>query len=546
MSFKRVGRKAYIVKVLAKHGFGLFLFRIGLGHLVPFHWGILGHRRRKDAYKPEEHLRLAFEELGATFIKLGQILSVRPDLLPDAYIKELSKLQDKVPAVDTESIKNVVEEELKSPCEEIFDYFEDEPLASASIGQVHRARLKSGEEVILKVQKPGIERQIEEDLAIFEEFASNMMTTEFGRRWDIRSILEEFSYTIRNELDYIREGRNCDTFRRNFSKDTEVYIPKVYWKYTTKRVLCLERIDGIKINEKETLRAKGFNLREIAHKGADIYLKMIFRDGFFHADPHPGNFLVMQDGRIGVLDYGMVGAIDNISRINLFQLVYGIVKDDLELMMDALYDLGILIRPGQERFLKKELEILLSYYLMQPLKERKLSSIIHDTLRLSYKYGMRIPSDLFLILKTLALAEGVCSQLDPDFRLIEKLSPYVKKGFRQVITPMLSKDEVVRNSLIVTKMLLQGVSKTKSFLRQLERGEFSLSIEYKGEERFIKDLRRDINRLSMSIITLGFMLSSSLIILALFPHVLKDYVVYFLVFLTTLLVIFGFLKLRQT
>ncbi|MCS7284714.1 MAG: AarF/UbiB family protein, partial [Hydrogenobacter thermophilus] len=197
MSFKRVGRKAYIVKVLAKHGFGLFLFRIGLGHLVPFHWGILGHRRRKDAYKPEEHLRLAFEELGATFIKLGQILSVRPDLLPDAYIKELSKLQDKVPAVDTESIKNVVEEELKSPCEEIFDYFEDEPLASASIGQVHRARLKSGEEVILKVQKPGIERQIEEDLAIFEEFASNMMTTEFGRRWDIRSILEEFSYTIR-------------------------------------------------------------------------------------------------------------------------------------------------------------------------------------------------------------------------------------------------------------------------------------------------------------------------------------------------------------
>ncbi len=546
MFIDHIGRKVHIARVLTRHGFGLLLFKLGLGHLVPFHWGILGHRRRKERYTPEEHLRLAFEELGVTFIKLGQILSVRPDLLPDSYIQELSKLQDRVPPVDSESIKKVIEEEFKKSYKDLFDYFEDEPLASASIGQVHRARLRSGESVVLKVQKPYVEKQVEEDLAILEELVQNAMKTELGRKWDVQSIFEEFSYTIRNELDYTREGRNCDTFRKNFSKDTEVYIPKVYWKLTTKRVLCLEEIEGIKISDKDMLERRGFNLGNIARKGAGIYLKMIFRDGFFHADPHPGNFLVMNDGRIGLLDYGMVGAIDSMTRINLFQLMYGIIKNDLDLVMDALYDLGISMKTKREKFLKRELEILFSYYFMQPLKEVKLSKVVHDTFRLSYWYGMRIPSDLFLLLKTFALAEGTALNLDPEFRLIEKMKPYVSKGFRQVFLPMLSKDEVTKNLLMTTKMLLQGVGRTKKFLNELERGEFNVSIDYRGEEKFMKDLRRDINRLSMSVMTLGFMLSSSLVVLAISPHVVKEYLVYSLAIFTVLLVLFGFIKFRQT
>jgi len=546
MFMDHLGRKVYIAKVLTKHGFGLLLFKLGLGHLVPFHWGILGHKRRKERYMPEEHLRLAFEELGVTFIKLGQILSVRPDLLPDSYIQELSKLQDKVPPVDSESIRKVIEEEFGRPCEAIFDYFEDEPLASASIGQVNRARLKTGEKVVLKVQKPYVESQVEEDLAILEELAQTAMKTELGQIWDIQAIFEEFSYTIKNELDYTREGRNCDTFRKNFSKDTDVYIPKVYWEYTTKRVLCLEEIEGIKISDREALEKGGFSLKDIARKGAGIYLKMIFRDGFFHADPHPGNFLVMKDGRIGLLDYGMVGTINSINRINLFQLMYGIIKNDLDLVIDALYDLGIYIKPEREKFLNRELEILFSYYFMQPLKEVKLSKIVQDTLRLSYRYGMRIPSDLFLLLKTLALAEGTALKLDPEFRLIEEMKPYVSKGFKHVLLPMFSKQEATKNLLMTTKMLLQGIGKTKRFLNNVERGEFRVSIDYKGEERFMKDLRRDINRLSMSILTLGFMLSSSLLILALSPHLLKEYFVYPLAIFTILLVFFGFMKLRQT
>ncbi|MFN7065589.1 MAG: ABC1 kinase family protein [Aquificaceae bacterium] len=542
----RIGRKVQIVRVLTRHGFGLLLFKAGLGHLVPFHWGILGHKRKKERYSPEEHLRLAFEELGVTFIKLGQILSVRPDLLPESYLQELSKLQDRVPPTDPEGIKRLIEEELGRSYKDLFDYFEDEPLASASIGQVHRARLRSGERVVLKVQKPYVEKQVEEDLVILEELVESVMKTELGQRWDVRSIFEEFSYTIRNELDYTREGRNCDTFRKNFAKDGEIYIPKVYWEYTTKRVLCLEEIEGIKISHKEALISNGFDLKEIAKKGAGIYLKMIFRDGFFHADPHPGNLFIMRDGKIGLLDYGMVGAIDNITRVNLFQLMYGIIKNDLDLVMDALYDLGISVRTKREKFLKRELEILFSYYFMQPLREIKLSKIVHETLRLSYRYGLGIPSELFLLLKTFALAEGTAMNLHPEFRLIEEIKPYVLKGFRQVFLPLISKEEITKNLLMTSKLIFQGVGKTKRFLNELEGGEFNISIKYTGEERFMKDLRRDINRLSMSILTLGFMLSSAIIVLAVSPHVVKDYLAYALVFFTALLVLMGFIKIRQT
>ncbi|WP_340694543.1 AarF/ABC1/UbiB kinase family protein [Hydrogenobacter thermophilus] len=541
-----IKRKAQMAKVMAKHGFGLLLFRLGLGHLVPFHWGLFGHRKKEKPYRPEEHLRLAFEELGPTFIKLGQILSVRPDLLPEEYIDELSKLQDRVPPSDTASIKKVMEEELGKSVEELFEYFEETPIASASIGQVHRAILKSGEKVVLKVQKPEVEKQIMEDLEVFEELIETVTRSELGRRWDLRSLFEEFSYTIKNELDYIREGRNCDTFRKNFKGDPDIYIPKVFWEYTTRKVLCLEYVGGIKINSLEELKREGHDLKRLARKGTGMYLKMIFRDGFFHADPHPGNLLVMKDGRIALLDHGMVGTIDSMGRLNLFQLMYGIVKGDTDLVMDAVYDLGVQTKRGSDQFLKRELEILFSYYFMQPIREIKLSKIVNDTLKLSYKYGMKIPSDLYLLLKTLALAEGTGIQLDPNFRLIEKIEPVVKRGFRQMILPMLTKREVLRNTLMATKLGLQAVSKTKKFLRDLERGEVRVSVDYTGEERLIEDLRKDINRLAMSVITLGFLLMTTLIVLFVAPYIIKEYIVYAILILTLFMLIYGFMKLKAT
>lgn len=541
-----IKRKAQMAKVMAKHGFGLLLFRLGLGHLVPFHWGLFGHRKKEKPYRPEEHLRLAFEELGPTFIKLGQILSVRPDLLPEEYIDELSKLQDRVPPSDIASIKKVIGEELGKSVEELFEYFDETPIASASIGQVHKAVLRGGERVVLKVQKPDVERRILEDLDVFEELIETVERSWLGKKWDLGSLFEEFSYTIKNELDYIREGRNCDTFRKNFQKDKDIYIPRVYWEYTTRRVLCLEYVEGIKINHVEELKREGHDLKRLARKGTGMYLKMIFRDGFFHADPHPGNLLVMKDGRIALLDHGMVGTIDSMGRLNLFQLMYGIVKGDTDLVMDAVYDLGVQARRGSEQFLKRELEILFSYYFMQPIREIKLSRIVNDTLRLSYKYGMKIPSDLYLLLKTLALAEGTGIQLDPNFRIIEEIEPLVRKGFKHMVLPMLTKRELLKNSLMATKLGLQAVSKTKKFLRDLDRGEVRVSIDYKGEERLIEDLRKDINRLAMSVITLGFLLVATLVVLFTAPHIIKEYTVYIMLIITAFMLSYGIIKLRKT
>ena len=546
MFLNHIKRKTHIAKVFTKHGFGLLVVNLGLGRLVPFHWGILGHKRRREPYKPEEHLRLAFEELGTTFIKLGQILSVRPDLLPENYLKELSKLQDRVPPANPEDIKKIIEEELGKNIEELFEYFEDTPIASASIGQVHRARLKSGEKVVLKVQKPNVEKQVEEDLAILEEIAQRVDRSNLLKNIKASALFEEFSYTIRNELDYTREGRNIDTFRRNFSKDDSVYIPKVYWEYTTRRVLCMEEVEGVKITDVEAIRAMGLQQSEIAKRGARIYLQMIFRDGFYHADPHPGNFLITKDGKIALLDFGMVGTIDNIGRLNLFQLNYGIVNNDLDLMVDALLDLGVSVNLEKERFFKRELEILFSYYLLQPIKEVKISKLLDDTLNLSRKYDMVIPSDLFLLLKILALAEGIGMTLDPNFRLIKEIAPYIRKGFREVLFPLLSKKELLKNTLLTTKMTLQAIPKLKRLSDRLEKGTFNLSVDYIGEEKFLKDLKRDINRLSLSIITLGFMIASALIILALSPHMIKEYVIYAIVFITFLMVIIGFVKLRES
>lgn len=242
----------------------------------------------------------------------------------------------------------------------------------------------------------------------------------------------------------------------------------------------------------------------------------------------------------------MVGTISNMDRLNLFQLMYGIVKNDLDLVMDALYDLGVSAKTERENLLRRELEILFSYYFMQPVKEIKLSKVVNDTLRLSYRYRMKFPSDLFLLLKTLALAEGVAIRLDPNFRLIKEIEPMVKRGFRQVIAPMLTGGEFAKNTLMVTKLGLQAIPRTKRFLRDLERGELRVSVDYRGEEKLIEDLRKDINRLAMSVITLGFMIVTILTILFLLPHILRDFLVYSIIILTLIMLFFGFLKLRRT
>ncbi len=531
---KNIKRKAYIAKILAKHGFGLLVIQLGLGRLVPFHWGILGHARREEPYSGAEHLRMAFEELGATFIKLGQILSTRPDILPEEYVNELTKLQDKIPPCPFERIKEQLESELGKKLGDIFEYFEKTPIASASIGQVHRAKLRNGRFVAVKIQKPGVEKQIKEDLEIIEEIVNQVSGhIEIARKIDIQSFYDEFAYIIRGELDYIREGRNAETFKENFRHDRDVFIPEILWEYTTKKVLTMEYVEGIKIDDVELLKRAGYLPKGIAIKGVDIFMRMIFRDGFFHGDPHPGNFFVRKDGSIALLDFGMVGVIDRMTRINLLQLISGVSRRDSSLIMDALLDLGVVGFSEREYLLKKELEIVFSYYTSLPIKDIKISEVINDIFRLSYRYSIRLPSDLFLLLKTIAMAEGLGSKLDPEFRIIDVINPYIRKYKRFVISPSFLKEEVERNMFLILKSAFESIEKTRRLLKKIDSGKLEMSIKYEGENRFIEDLRKDINRLSFSILTLGFMIASSLILSAYKPDLLKEESVFYLTLAVT-------------
>ncbi|WP_457600638.1 ABC1 kinase family protein [Hydrogenivirga sp.] len=541
---KNVRRKAQIAKILAKHGFGFLVEMVGLGKFVPFHWGILGHPKRKERYSAPEHLRMAFEELGPTFIKLGQILSTRPDLIPENYLEELSKLQDRIPPCPTERILEVLERELGRPVDQLFLEFSPEPLASASIGQVHRATLRDGSRVVVKVQKPGVEEQIKRDLQIIEELVNSLSERwELAQRWDIQGLYEEFAYILRNELDYEREGRNAETFRRNFLNDDSVYIPKVYWEFTTQKVLVLEELQGVKFTEPDSIRKMGYDPKEIAHKGSFIYMNMFFRDGFFHGDPHPGNFFVLRDGRIAIVDFGMVGVLDDVARINLLQLLYGLTKNDMVLVMDALYDLGIRGDVKRESMLRKELDVLFSYYLMKPLGDMRLSHVVNEIFRLTYRYRINLPSDLFLLLKTIGMGEGLLMRLDPEFRMINAIKPYVTRAKRTFLSPKFLSRQAERNFTLMSKMILQSPEKVKRLASMLEGGKIGFSIKYEGEKRIVSDLRKDINRLSVSILTLAFIVAMALVISAYKPDFFKVEF-FFLLVGTASLIFFGGLMLK--
>ncbi len=535
---KNIRRKAEIAKVLAKHGFGLIVDLAGLGRFVPFHWGILGHKRKEVPYTAPEHLRMIFEELGPTFIKLGQILSTRPDLLPEEYTSELMKLQDRIPPCPASQIRDVIEEQLGCRVSDIFSKFEDAPLASASIGQVHRAVLKNGREVVVKVQKPGVEKRIKEDLEILEEVIDRLKDHwEPAKRWNLDGLLEEFSYTIRNELDYIREGRNAETFRKNFQRDDSLYVPEVLWEYTRQKVLVMEEVKGVRISEIKSMKGLGLDPSLIARKGAEIYMHMFFRDGFFHGDPHPGNFVILPDGRIALLDFGMVGVMDDLMRMNFIQLMYGIVKGDMSLVMDALRDLGIQGDPKKETMLRKELELLFSYYLLQPVNELRLSRIVNETFRVIHRYNISLPSDLFLLMKTIGMAEGLLSSLDPDFRMITVVEPYIRRSRRLMLSTKFLKAQAEKNLILLTKMLIESTEKTKRFIRLLEAGKVEFSVRYGGEARFVEDMKRDINRLSLSILLVGLMITLGLVVSAYKPEFFRAES--FLIFAGIILILFA-------
>jgi ubiquinone biosynthesis protein len=333
-------RQRQIAEVLARQGWSYLLDVLGLEHLRSVERNILG-RKPSETHSPPERLRLTLEELGPTFIKLGQLLSTRGDLLATDYRVELAKLQDAAPCVAPDVVRGVIGDELNGKRATAFAAFDFEPLAAASIGQAHAATLRDGTEVVVKVRRPGVVEEVEQDLEILRNLALRASERwEPARGYDLVGLADEFARTLRAELDYIREGRNAERFAANFAGDSDVQIPRVFWETTTSRVITLERIRGTKISDVAALDAAGIDRRGLAERGTRVMAKMVFEDGFFHADPHPGNFFVEPGGRLGIIDFGMVGSVSDVLRERLGRTLLGLVRGDAERLTEALLELG--------------------------------------------------------------------------------------------------------------------------------------------------------------------------------------------------------------
>ncbi len=417
-----------IAETLSRHGLGVLLGASGLERRVALPRSLTRMAHRGHAYSTAEHVRLALEELGPTFVKLGQLLSTRPDLLPAAYLVELARLQDSLSPIPGPVIQSLVEQELGGSLDQLFASFDLVPLASASIGQAHAATMLDGTEVVVKVRRPGAVERIEEDLEILQNFAAQA-----DRRWveaadyDLPGLAGEFARTLRGELDYLAEGRNAERFAENFAGHLSVHIPRVYWEATTTRVLTLERLGGLKVSNLPALDQAGINRPALAARAASVAAQMIFDDGFFHADPHPGNLFIEADGRIGLIDFGMVGVVDTELREQLGTLLLALTRKDPHRIAAALARLASAPPSTDLSAMAADMVPVIELYSGRALREVSVGKLIREVLSVVRRRHLQLPHEVSLLLKMVLMTEGMGVSLDPDFQLGEVIGPYAQR-----------------------------------------------------------------------------------------------------------------------
>jgi len=494
-----------IAEVLAHHGLGYLIGVAGLGRFVPLRRTLLGSRPSAPPTTAPEHLRMALEELGPTFIKLGQILSTRSDLIPPEFEAQLARLQDAAPAVPWEAMEERLVAELGCPTHEVFQSINQHPLAAASIGQVHEGVLLDGTQVVVKIRRPGVVEEIEEDLEILESLAvSASRHSELAERYDVVGLAQEFAQTLRAELDYVREGRSAERFATNFAHHSEVHIPKIFWSLTTERILVLERLRGTKIDDIAGLEAAGVDRRMLAERAAHVLLKMIFEDGFFHADPHPGNFFVECDGRLGLIDFGMVGTVDDETRQQLVELLLAITSQNADRLVDALLDLGVAGQRIERQALERDVEHLVSRYYGRPIGEIAIGPVIREALDIIRQHDLHLPPSLALLVKTLIMNEGIGTRLDPDFRLSAVLAPYAERLVLQQYSPFLWARRIGRSSLDAMRLGTDLPHHARRIMGDLERGSIEIGMRPRGIEPIIARFERLANRLVLGMLAAAF------------------------------------------
>jgi len=508
--FQQIGR------VLTRYGFGHVLTHLGLGRIIAP--GL--ERLRFSAADilratPAERVRMVIEELGPTFVKLGQIASTRGDMLPAELIRELEKLQDTVPPTDFDLIRAQVEKELGKPLQEAFPTFNPVPVASASLGQVHLASLPTGEEVAVKVFRPGVDKLIEIDLDILLELAAQAQKrTDWGEYYGVLSLAQEFADTLRTEQNYEQEGHNMDRYRQIFAGTGYVHVPRVYWDTTTRRVLTMERISGIKITDVARLDAAGIDRELVARRNIAILLQAVLQDGFFHADPHAGNFMVLPGEVIALMDFGIMGHLDPIERLGLVQLFVGLFRQETDRVVQAMSDLGIATSAADRRKLARDLDRLRLRYFGLDLEQIRARSFVEDLMGLAFANRLKMPSNLVLVFKAIAMLEGISLQLDPDINVFQEVEPYVRDALLKLQSPVTRFREMVEQMSESAEAMMLLPKQLQRAIEQFEAGESSVSVEMRGFEEPVGRITAAANRLALAILAAAFVIGPALLI----PH----------------------------
>ncbi len=508
---KRYGQ---IIEVLQKYGFGYVVEKIGLSSIRDLTYKF-NNKDKVDRLSTSGPVRVRkiLEELGPTYIKLGQLLSMRHDLVPLEYATELAKLQDDAPSFEFEEVELIVREELGHSIEELFECFEKKPLACASIGQVHRAKIKNGDEVVVKVQRPGIKEVIESDLDIMYSIA-RLIDEHMpeARLYRPTEIVDELSHSILAEIDYTQEGWNADRFADNFRENSQVHIPRVYWDYTNTRVLTLEYIKGIKGSRVDLLDRQGFDRSNIASVVVKAFMQQVFEDGFFHADLHPGNIFIMEDGTVVFLDFGMAGHLSSeVCDIFLDGMV-ALVNGDSSAFIELLRDMGSLDSYADTRSLKVDVESFRSKYYGKALKKLDASIIIEELIGILRDHKVMMPHNIALLVRGTVAVEGFGLIIDPNLNFSELLEPYVKNELKKRFYPQNLSRKAYSNISSWARLFRKAPTKISHILDHAENGYLKIKFESEEGNKLASEIDVASNRLSISLIISAMIVASSLVI----------------------------------
>ncbi len=528
-SIRHLHRYSEVIAIFIRHGFGFLFNRLEPG---PRSWPRIPWRSSQKSVPSQLdnlaiHFRLALEEAGPTFVKFGQILSTRADLLPLPFITELGKLVDSVSPEPWDVIHTLLTHELGREPETAFASIDPRPIASASLSQVHAAVLPDGQDVVIKVQRPNIAAVIDTDLDIMSSLAASAQASSLGKVYDFTGIADDFSFTLRNELDFQREGRNADRLRESFGNESKLlYIPKVYWELTTRQVLVMERIYGIKISDIPALDAAGYDRHKIALNSVSTTVKQVFEDGFFHADPHAGNYLILPGEVIGLVDFGKVGYLRDKDRMDLIRLFIVAIDMDVDGMIEQLVRLEAVREDVDRNRLAYDLGRFLNKYRGMPIKSVRAKELIDEITAITFRHHLRLPATWWLVGQTIVMLEGIGLQLDPDFDVFSGAAPYIRRLMKRLFLPHGDwARTVLMDGASWAEMLHRLPRVGNRMLEHMEKND-PFRIEIKDIDRILGKVDRLVTRLALSLLVAAFVIGLPMLLQLTTPGRLPSWLIF--------------------